>query len=101
MENREKAKCAPSRANPPEEAAREADTRADVPAILVDLDTFKKLNKTYNESVEAGMSGAHVIWWNNREIRLDFLYYALEYMELVNLDIREWAKKHKITRKKV
>jgi len=68
--------------------------------IDVNLKNYKSLHGAYEKAVKEGKTGDDVIVWDGMEILISYLYYMLEYFEMVAPDVKEYARKNKITRER-
>ena len=68
--------------------------------VGLSIENYKSLNSAYQKAVRNGKKGDDVITWEGNELLVSYLFYMLEYFETVK-EMKDYAVKHKITRKRV
>jgi len=69
--------------------------------ITVNLENYKALHKLYHEAQASGKSSSDIVKYKGQDLVLSYLYYVLEYMELVSADIREYKDRNKLKRRRL
>ena len=69
--------------------------------ITVNLENYKSLHKAYEDAVCSGKTGNDIIEWEGKELIVAYLYYLLSFFEISSPEVREYAKRKNLTRRKV